>query len=805
MQRQVIRIAIRSFSRTPGFTVTALLTLALGIGLSTAVFTVAEVLLLRRLPVVEQDRIAILWGRTRDGSFDNYPLGLSDAREFAGRAQSLTRVAWFAYYGAAPVAIVQGDEVSRMRQALVSGEFFDVLGAQPLLGRALRPGDDAAGVAPVIVLSHAAWRGRFSSDPQIIGQRVQMHDDRVTYTIVGVMPRGLDYPRGVDFWAPIMPSVAADKLQLYGFNLMGRLRTGIQVPDARAELTAFFARADAALWERQLLGVVHTLPRLVLGDTKPAVIAFAAAAGLLLLITCINVANLLLVRGLGRVREIAVRAALGASRTRINSQLLIENALLALVGGAGGVIVAAIGVWAFRAFAPARLPRLDEIHLNVFALAAALALSTIALLIFGLIPAWMTSRSEAQLALRAGMRQSASRRTRLGMEALVAGQIALALVVLGAAGLIAKTLIKLERAELSFESSRLLIGELTLHRDRFGDGTQQVAMLERLLPQLRALPGVQAVSPVVAVPFSGSSGWDGRLAGDDQTPEQAASNPMLNIEVVAPEYFTTLGIAVQRGRAFTAADRAGAPAVIVLSESTARYFWPGGNPVGKRLRMGGRLERVFTVIGVVPDTRYRDLRAARASVYFPLAQSFFPVAPQALVLRTTVPAGEIVPSIRRTIAATEPGVALAAAAPFATFLEQPLAQPRLNALLLMVFAAAAVGLAALGLFSVMATMVRQRTHELGVRLALGANSADLRRLLMRRGVGVSGLGMSAGLIGATAANRFLDAMLYEVSPSDPTTLVTVAALMLGIVTIASLIPAQAAARSEVLTTLRAEG
>src|SRR5436309_761291 len=488
------RHALRSLSRTPGFALTAILTLALGIGLATAVFTVADALLLRRLAVQDQDRLVVLWGEARDRAFD-YPLGLDDVREFARQARSLERVAFFSYYGAWPKPIRDGDQISRLRRAGVSGEFFDVLGARPALGRALRAADDVHGAAPVLVLSHGAWQRRFGGDPGVLGRRVLTLDDGVVYTIVGVMPQGLDYPRGTDFWVPVVPSRLPNDLYV-----IGRLAPGATPANARDEMTAFFRRPERSPWQRDLTGVVHTLPRLVLGETQAPLVAFAAAAGLLLLITCLNVANLLLVRGLARVREIAVRSALGAGRGQVVGHLLAENALLAVAGGALGIVVAAAAVRSFVAVAPAGLPRLDEIQLNAAALAGAVGITGVAMLVFGLAPAVMTSRVEIERVLRSGTRQSAGRRSRLGTEGLVAGQVALALLVLSAAGLVARSLIKLERADLSFQPSHLLIGDLALRYDQFDSPAKQQALLDRLLPRVRAIPGVRAVSPVVAAP-----------------------------------------------------------------------------------------------------------------------------------------------------------------------------------------------------------------------------------------------------------------------------------------------------------------
>src|SRR6266699_2874993 len=735
-----MRVALRSLRRTPGFALTAILTLALGIGLATAVFTVADALLLRRLPVRDQDRVVVLWGQKSDQDFA-YPLGFDDAREFAQRTRVLEPVATFASWGAAPLPIRHADQISRLRRALVSGEFFDVLGVRPALGRALQSSDDVYGAAPVMVLSYGAWQRRFGGDTHVLGRQIVMYEHGVPYTIVGVMPQGLDYPRGADFWAPVAAAIPPKGLPFVSLHVIGRLAPRATVTAARAELTAFFGRAEASPWGRDLRGVVQTLPRLVLGDVRPALFVFAGASGLLLLITCINVASLLLVRGVGRFREIAVRTALGAGRGRLIAQLLIENGILAGLGAALGIVVAGAALQSCIVFAPAGVPRLDEIHLNATALAGAIGIAGVAMLLFGLAPAVMTSRVELQRAVRS---------------------------------------------------------------DPHDDAARQRALLERLLPRLRAIPRVRGVSPVVAVPFAGAAAWDGRPAAEGQSQEESAANPMLNMDVVTPDYFETLGIPVLRGRGFTDADRADAPRVVVISQSAARHYWPGQDPLGKRLRMGADLERTVTVIGVVPDTRYRDLRDARPSVYFPLRQSFFPFAPLALAIRTTGAPDAQVPVIRRVISETEPGVALSSAASFETYLDGPLAQPRLNALLLAVFAGAAVVLAAVGLFGAMATMVRQRTRELGVRMALGANAGDLRRMVMRRGLSIAAVGSVLGLIGALLANRLLQGLLYDVSPTDLATLTAVTGFLIVVAAVATLIPARTSTRIDPVVALRAE-
>jgi predicted permease len=789
------------------FAATAIATLALGIGLATAVFTVAEALLLRDLPVRDQDRLVAMWAETPDRRFANYPLLLEDAVRFGRGARSLASAAFYAYQGVWPAPVREGGVVSRWRLAQVSGAFFDVLGPQPVLGRGLRPGDDVVGAAPVVVLSHGAWQRRYGSHPDVLGRAIVLHETGVAYEIVGVMPRGLDYPKGAEMWTALVPSrtpAAAGPPVVIHVNVVGRLRPSASASTARDELTAFFARGEAGPEQRTLRGVTHGLPELVLGDAKPALIAFAAASALLLLIACMNVANLLLVRGVARRREIAVRSALGASRSRLIALFLTEDLLLALVGGSLGVGLAVAAARTFVALAPEGVPRLDEIQVDGTALAAAALVTMLALLLFSIVPAVLASGVELRSALQGGARAGGTPRSRRATEGFVIVQVALAVLLLSAAGLIARSLLNLERVDLAFQPEPLLIAELAVRSDG-GDRAQQIALLDRLLPAVRRVPGVRAVSPVLAVPFSESAGWDGRFASEGQGAGEAARNPILNIEIVEPDYFAVFGMPVRRGRLFDDRDREGAPPVVVVSESTARDHWPDQDPIGKVLVLGPKREKRFEVVGVVADTRYRELRQARPSVYFPLRQSEFPFSLSTLAIRTDGPPSSVVPGLRAAIAAVDPAVALSVAAPFETFLDTMLAQPRLNALLLAVFAAAALTLAGVGLFGVMSAMVRQRTFEMGVRIALGARPLDVSVLVARRGLALSAVGMGAGLAAAVVLNRLLVAMLYEVKPSDGATLMGAVALIFSVAAVAAAIPARASACIDPVVALRADG
>jgi putative ABC transport system permease protein len=803
MSALLLRYAVRALLRDRGFAVTASLTLALGIGLSAAVFTVSQALLARELPVRDQDGVVVLWGETPDRSFANFPLSYDHGRDFLASARSLESAAFFAYHGAWPTAIRDGDDISELRQAQVSGEFFDVLGVRPVLGRSLRVDDDRVGALPVAVLSHAVWQRVYAGDPSAIGRQIVVHGSSVAHEIVGVMPPGLELPHGTEFWVPLVPSTTkpgTNSVIAY-VHLVGRLANGVPLAAARDELTSWFGRPDGAPGMRDLRGVATSLPRLVLSDVRPALIAFMVACALLLLITCANVANLLLVRGVARQRELAVRAALGADRRQVIGQLLAENVVLAALGGALGILVAAVAVDLFVSFAPSTVPRLDEIRVNAVALLGALAITCVALLVFSLAPVLITSRLDLQSALR-GARETPGRRSRLMTEAMVAGQIVLAVAVLSAAGLIVRSLVKLERANLAIDPTRILIGELSFRSDLVDSKEKQLVLLERILAEVRALPGVAAASPVLAIPFSGSGGFDGRLARDEQSAEEAGRNAMLNVEVVVPEYFAMFGLAPVRGRLISDGDLEGAPPVVVLSETAARNLWGGDDPIGKRVRMG--TGPAFNVVGIVPDTRYRDLRTARASVYFSLRQSIFPFAPLTLAVRTAGDPAAVAPSLRQSIAKVDPGLRLASALTFESHLDRPLEGPRLNSLLLGIFAGASLTLAAVGLFGVMATMVKQRTREIGVRMALGATRANVFGAVMRRGLAIALVGAAVGLVASVAGNRLLVALLYDISPTDVPTYVGALGVLLTVSASAIAVPARSSTRVDPVLALRAE-
>lgn len=798
------RHAARALWRSPGFTATAVVTLAIGIGIATAVFTVANALLLAPLPVHDQDRIVVLRGASTSGRFDNFPLVNNDALEFAARARAMERVEFFGFSGASQVAVRDGNSVSRMNRSLVSGGYFELLGTKPELGRALRPPDDKMGAEPVIVLSFGAWQRYFGADSNVVGRQIVMHATGIAHTIVGVMPLGLDYPRGSEFWAPVNPNSQQLNGQVYTeLHAIGRLRAGASAMNAADELTAFFARAEVNRWQRDMHGVARSLPDAITGDVRPAVLAFAAASGLLLLITCANMANLLLVRGLARVRQIAVQRAVGATSWRVVAIPLMESVLLAGAGGVLGMLLSIVGVRAMVAFAPAGTPRLDELRFGVDSVLAAVAVTVVVSLLASMAPVILATRIQLQHALRIGAQQGGTgRRFRWAVESLVASQVAVALVVVSAAGLVSRSLMKLDAVDLALDATALSVVELSLPFEGFGDTKQQTAFLERALPAVEGIPGVLEVSPVLTAPFAPVGGMFGQVAAEGQSDNQAASNPTLNMEVVAPNYFATLGIRLLGGRTFSDADREGAPPVVILSALAAEHYWPSADAIGKQLNFGPPGSPKVTVVGVVPETRYRDIRNPRLSIYFPLRQSVFPVAPMTLVIRSSLDTQVLAEEVRRAIRNMDPQVAVARVAPFSVYLDAPRSQPVLNAFLLSVFAFAAAILAAIGLFGVMATMVRQRTRELGVRMVLGATTSGIAWLVLRRGLVIAAVGALLGLLATLWVNQLLVALLFDIQPTDLPTLSAAVIILLCTAAIASLMPAWSGARVQPATVMK---
>lgn len=800
--RQDVRIAVRGFRRSPSFTITAVLILAIGIGMAVAMFTVFDAVLVRPLPIRDQDRVVELYTYQRDPNTDHWLLR-EDLPKVAAGSRTMRDIAGVAHWGAPSAPLVDGDRPLVLPRTTVTGNFFDVLGARAQLGRLIQPSDEQPGAEPVLVLSHGTWRKWFGGDSGIVGHRLVDPYGRTSYRVIGVAPPGLDYPAGVGVWMPAwQPS---EKLSVIA---VARLAPNATLRAAQAE---FFGIMKGLGPEREYGGVhIETMTQAIVGDVRPILVTLAAAVGLLLLIACVNVGNLLLLRAASRARELSIRRALGATSGDVVRQLVVESSLLGIVGGVLGVLVATSLIRALLAFAPPQLPRTDAIAVIGTPIAIAVGVTFVAVLLFGVLPALMASRGQLATPLRfdsrAGTETRARRRVR---HALVASQVALALVMLAGAGLLGRSLARLQGIALGYDPDRLSLLAIafgpSVYNDSAGKFDQQRLndVGERVLAAFRAVPGVRSVTPMLVPPFLGPGIFIGRLDKEGQTPEEVKSNAFFPVESGGADYFRTMGIPIRRGRAFTDADNEKAEGVAILSESAARRLWPNEDAIGKRIRFwpGDDTTAMRTVVGIAGDTHFRSLRESSPTVYVPWRQAYWQGG---YAIRTTGELANVLPALRRATREVNPALTLWQADTMDELLAAPLAQPRLSATLLAGFALVSLLLAAVGLYGVMAASVRQSTRELGVRAALGASPDRLRRDVLGQAFGLAAVGTLVGLATALAASRLLTTLLYEVSPADPVALLGAAVVLLLVALVAAYLPARHATRVDPVQALRSD-
>ncbi len=794
-----LRVAVRGLQRTPTFVVTAVLVLGLGIGMAAAMFTVFRSVLVQKLPVLDQDRIVVMSGLQGSAERD---VGRSEILRFAPETRTLSGIASVAHWGAYAFALMDADRSVVMNQAQVSGNFFSVLGARPALGRMLRPEDDVKGAAPVMVISYAAWRREFGGDSAVIGHDLTTPVTGWHYRIVGVAPAGLDYPAGTDYWVPIAP------LGTESIISVARLAPGATLASARTEFLNGIRSLEPV---SPITGVdARTFTQEVLGNVRPVLVALTVAVAMLLLIACVNVGNLLLLRATTRARELAVRRALGARYSDVVRQLMVESALLGVAGGAAGLLFGDVLLNALLALAPSELPRMDVIRLAGAPVWAACGVTFAAVLLFGVVPAMAAAAGDPAKSLRLDARSGAESASRGRLrQGLVVSQIALAVVMLSGAGLLARTVGRLQRLDLGFSPDHVSILTLTFPfaNERYNSEAKIEQLLGRIQRPMRGVPGVEAITPILLPPFLGDNVWLAQFDAEGQAASDTAATPLTAEAVGDEQYFKTFRMPIVRGRGFQGTDRAGAPLEIVVSESVARRFWPGQDPIGKRIRarsgdgffVGGTSWR--TVVGVVADPHYRRLRTSTPMVIAPANQWYWQGT---MAVRTRGPVGGVVPGLERAIAASDPDVRIWRAQPMSEIIAAQNAQATLSALLLSAFGATALVLAAIGLYGVMAATVRERTRELGVRMALGATPDRLRREVLGRALRVAVAGAVIGLAGAIAVSRFLRTLLFEVSPTDPVALAGACGLLAAVALAAAYLPARRATRIDPALALRAE-
>ena len=779
----------RRLGRDLETTSAAVLVLASGIGLSVAMFAVADTVLRRPLPVVDQERVVVLWGES-GGSMRTLPLSRQHFERFRKEARTLQEVAGTLSIDSWAQAVRDGTQTFRINVSPVTGNFFVVLGSKAVLGRTLVSDDDHPGAAPVAVLSYSLWQGQFAGNPAVLGRRLELRNSRVV-TVVGVAAPGLEYPFGTELWVPFGSHSAGEVMPL------GRLLSHATGREAADELRASFEREpENAL--RGLRAAAVPLPSLILGDVRPALLLLTAAAAVLLLTACFNVSNLLLLRGAARQQEIAVRQALGASAGRIIRLLLVESLPLAVLGAVIGAGVAGELVRILVALAPANIPRLEEVRLQGVPLGLAVLVGGAAVLGSGVMPALWLSR-DVPLLHRGARNTTATRSTVLAYRAMVVFQMGLAVFVLFMAGLLGRTLHALHAIDTGLAVDHVAVVELSLPDRKFASGERVAAMYEGLLPRITALPGVTSVATVNVVPFTGATaGWDGPFVGEGQSSPAS----VFNFAVVGAEYFETMGIRLLSGRTFDRNDRRGSAPVAIVSEQAARLLGVENGPVGRRLRLGESGDW-RTIIGVAAETRYRAIRQVAPTVYLPLEQfSEVMTLITTLVVRTDGHPAAAVPSIRDAVVQTDPDVTVLHAAALSDLVSGQFTGPRLNALLLWLFAGGAALLSAVGLYSLLAAAVKARRRELAIREAIGATPARLRRIVVVQAVWLCGAGLALGLAGGLASGRLLGSVLYGVGPNDLYTVLGVAILLMVISGVASYVPARRATRPDVIALLR---
>jgi len=799
-----LRTTVRGFRRAPLFTATVLVILGLGIGVAVAMTTVLTTVLLQPLPVSDQDRLAVLWLR-RKGSDLELPISPSELDQLRHESRAMSAIAGFAHWGVIRAALVYGDQSMLLSRATVTGNYFEVLGADPpSVGRLLRAEDSQAGAADVAVVSYRAWKRHFGGDRAIIGRQLLEPYTRASYRVVGIAAPGIDYPLGVDVWVPITPRFAP------AVDIVARLRATSTAAMAQGELLSLARRLYP---DFQFGGAkVTPLAQAVLGDVRPILVTLTVAAGLLLLIACVNVGNLLLLRAAGRGRELAVRRAVGAGSRQILRLLLVESATLAVGGGALGLASAAALLRLLSAFAPPRLPRIESIGLYGTPVEFAVATTVLSVLLFGTLPALLWSTRPAAQGLRIDSRSGTETRERRRFrQALLSAQVALALLLLAGAGLLIRSLDRLQQLDLGYEAEHLSILVIAAPVTKYNSGTKVLAMGELLAPRLAALAGVTGLTPILIPPFVGANVWSWGFMVEGQTETDANRNPSIPIEIVGPQYFETMGIPLHRGRGFVDADRQNAPYVVVMSEGAARSLWPGQDALGKRIRFvddsipgGGSTWR--TVVGITGDLRFRALRDATPTLFLPWKQRAAGefVWQGMFAMRTTTTLAALTPSIRQVLRDVDPDFLLAQASTVDELLAAPLAQPRLATVLMLGFGLAALTLCVIGIYGVTASAVRDQGREIGVRMALGATPRRVLREVLLQTMTLVAIGIGAGTVASLATSRLLSALLFEVSPTDPLTLAGVAGLLLLVAACASYVPSSRATRIDPALVLRAE-
>jgi putative ABC transport system permease protein len=816
-----LRYAARAMARKPGFTAIAVLTLALGIGANTAIFSVVNAALIRPLEYRQPDRIVTLWGSNPALSIglDLLPMSARHWDNWRRRNHVFEEVAAF---DSRDLHLTNAGTPERFKAARVTAGFFSVFGVKPYLGRAFVPEEDRDGAGKAAIVGYGLWRDRFGADPGLVGRAITLNGQG--YRVVGVMPPDFGFPKGAevpsyyhfaprtDLWVSASLTQREIDNGSLGFSVVARLKPGIPVNQAQAEMSAIMRQLEKEDPDNNKGFSVRVIPlhETIVSGLRPALLAIMAAVAAVLLIACVNLANLLLARAVARRKEIAVRAALGAGRGRLLRQLLTESLLLSLAGGALGVLLARWGVAALERMMPAGLPRVGDARLDSIVLAFSLVVSVLTGVLFGLAPAWATAGLDLNRWLKEGGRSAAAQAHPLVRGGLVVTEIAMATVLLVAAGLLLRSFLRLQSVDTGFRPENVVAVELSLPgsgsfergKGRYDQPGGRAEFVNSLVERASALPGVTSAGAISELPLGGGESMEG-LTFEGRPKPDPSRPPVADVRSVTPGYLRTMGIRLMKGRWFTDQDRADSLPVAVIDDTMARAYWPAEEPIGKRFRNLNSSTPWWTVVGVVRGVTHRGLGAARQPEYFrPYSQQ--ERSGTTLVVRSAIDPASLPAALRREIWAVDKDQPVSKIVTLEQVVSEAAAAPRFRSVLIGIFGAFALLLATLGIYGVVSYSVAQRTHELGVRIALGAGGREILAHVLGSGLALAATGIAIGLAVSVGLTRLLASLLYGVTPTDPWTYGGVAAVLLTVALAASYVPARRAMRVDPLVALHYE-
>jgi len=801
---QDIRYGLRSLLKKPGFTLTAVIALALGIGANTAIFSVINGVLLRSLAYAEPERIVMLWETNAMGG-GNLQNVVSPANFLDWQRQATSFEHMAAVWDLAANLTGGTGDPEEIKGQFVSHEFFSVLGVQPVLGRAFTAEEDKPGNNLEIILSHQLWETRFGSDPQVIGKQATMNGRQ--RTIVGVMPAGFHFlDNQVKAWMPLALDPAINYRETSGrfLRAVARLKPGVSVKQAQAELTGIAKQLERAFPSKNTGWGVNVVPmhEQIVGEIRPILIVLLAAVAFVLLIACANVANLLLSRAAARQKELALRAALGAGRMRLIRQMLTESVLLGVMGGIVGVLLAVWGIRLLIAFGPDNIPRLNEITIDLRVLVFTFAVSLVTGVLFGLVPALQSSRPDLNDALKEGGRGSTSGRTGTLRSAFVIAEVSLALVLLVGAGLMIRSCARLQSVTTGFQAAHVLTMRAQLPGKKYPEPHQIVDFFKQAQERIATIPGVEAVGAISYLPLTGGLASRDAFKIPGQPPPAPGQEPGVEVRVVTPTYFQAMGIPLLKGRLLNERD-VKETRVLLINETMAKRYFPNTDPVGKQLEVMWDGSGPDEIVGVVGDIREGALnKEPEPAIYWSHARE--PYSGMAFVIRANGDAARLSTAVQKQIRSLDPEQPVADVRTMDQVISRSIARPRFNTLLLSIFAGVALLLASVGLYGVMNYSATQRTHEVGIRMALGATRTDIMRLVVGNGMTLTLIGIGIGVVASLMLTRVMTSLLFGVTATDIPTFLGVSAVLATVALIANYIPARRATRVDPVIALRYE-